>query len=366
MAKQHDPIAAPSSLQYLALCPGRGQQCKNVPQTTSKAMEDGDDQHEIIAAYIEAAIRKTAMPEIEERFQEPISIALQHLNNIASTLSGDATILIEHKLTRIKAVLGIEHGTLDFAAIDGVRAALIDFKFGTSFVDSPLYNLQLQTYAVALFAEYPQLETIDAHIVQPNVEEEWQHKSATYTREMLAEFRERIIGIVKVARSENPPLVPGHKQCKWCRAKMSCPARIEQTAIIPVGTVDLNEYVRQITPADRAKLLERAQMVMNYCGALIGTIETEAISNGIEVDGYEIGNGRSSRVWTDEDKARDVLERLATEKDLPGTIVTELVSVAQAEEILGKSKAVREAMAGVVKQQTGKVKLVRAKQSKVA
>lgn len=352
----HDPIVSPSSLQYVALCPRRGQLCAGVKQSTSVAMEDGTEQHEIMAGTISAALNgKSLANNIPEKFRPAIECAVSHTNAIAGMYDADAAFLVEYSLD-LKRSVDIEHGTLDLAIIDGpgTRAALVDYKFGISFVDAPAYNWQMKCYAVGLLEKYPTLKTIAAYIVQPNVDEQWQLKTAIYTADEIEEYREQIRAIVKAARSPDAAIIPGEKQCKFCRAKLVCPARQEQS-LVPIGTFDVDNYIANITPKDRATIYERAKMVANYCKSIMGAVEIAAITKGIEVDGYELQPGRSSNNFKPE--AAEVLEQLAAENGKPIDAVYELISPSNAYKIFGKTKKTKELLEPVIVTTKGELKL---------
>lgn len=110
-------------------------------------------------------------------------------------------------------------GQPDFLIMDPKRALILDFKSGRLEADPAADNLQLRTYAVLAKNEYPDLEQIEAAIIEPNVS--WESERVLYTEQTLAIAEREILSIVDEAawnlkRTAGP-------WCKHCPARIHCP-----------------------------------------------------------------------------------------------------------------------------------------------
>jgi hypothetical protein len=110
-------------------------------------------------------------------------------------------------------------GQPDFLIKDPKRALILDFKSGRLESDPAADNLQLRAYAVLLKYEYPELEDIEAAIIEPNVT--WESSRVRYQCADLAQAENHILSIVDEA-AWNLKRTAG-TWCKHCLARILCP-----------------------------------------------------------------------------------------------------------------------------------------------
>jgi hypothetical protein len=139
-------------------------------------------------------------------------------------------ILIECRLFYRTGLRPRFTGQPDFVIMNDARRALIlDFKSGRLESDSAADNLQLRTYVVLLKHEYPELEQIEAAIIEPNVS--WESETVRYHYDALAQAEAEILAIVDEAAWNHKRTAGPH--CKHCPARVYCPEaqNYVQTAI---------------------------------------------------------------------------------------------------------------------------------------
>jgi hypothetical protein len=120
-------------------------------------------------------------------------------------------------------------------------------------------------------------------------------------------------------------------------------------------------HFREISPASRGKILDKIKEAKRWCGWAEEEIVRLGV-DGMEIDGYEVSPGRSSRSWASEEKALLAVSSLAVSLGVsPSECVApaKLLSVAKVEKLLGKSAAVRAGLDGQIVVAPGDLTLVR-------
>jgi hypothetical protein len=156
----------------------------------------------------------------------------------------------------------------------------------------------------------------------------------------------------------DPPRNPG-EHCIFCKGKDACPARQEFAAQLSILR-DPSALFFAADPVARRALWEKISHAMSVLGKAKDDIVAVAVRENLLIDGYHIGAGRGSREWALESEAKAALTALAVEKGLdPGVVeVTRIISPAEADKIIGKSKAVRERLEPLITKTEGKPTIV--------
>jgi len=114
------------------------------------------------------------------------------------------------------------------------KTALVnDLKSGFAAVERAELNLQLRGYAV-LVGDTEPVERVYVSILQPRL---WSHRDrvtlARYEAEDLSRARDEVYGIIAATEAPDAPLRAGEEQCRYCRAKLLCPAFRAAIAAVP-------------------------------------------------------------------------------------------------------------------------------------
>ena len=151
-----------------------------------------------------------------------------------------------------------------------------------------------------------------------------------------------------------PRLAGSH--CQYCKAKMVCPALLS-------GKVsELHSLASSLAPSELKRMYDGLQPLAGIFGAIKAQI-LAVLNAGGDVPGFELKPGKNYRAWIDgcspAELAR-VCELLQKTVDpFKALVKTELISPAQLEGIIGRSKAAKEAIAPLVTTRRGEPSLAR-------
>jgi hypothetical protein len=211
-------------------------------------------------------------------------------------------------------------GTSDAIVVDISNRVLfvIDLKYGMGVrVDAD--SEQLKMYALGALEQCEQLGEFDQVcmvIHQPrlnHVSEHWLEVSE------LMEFAEDVrLAAVEVGDHEVPRLEPGEKQCRFCKAKATCPALRAEVADIVSGSATLDEFlVPDMTTGDNylSMAMSKVELVEHWCKAVRAEVERRLLA-GQSVDGYKLVEGkRGNRKWSSDDEAEKLFKSFRLRQD---------------------------------------------------
>ena len=218
-------------------------------------------------------------------------------------------------------------GTIDFLAHSGETLVIVDFKYGKGNKVYAKDNPQLMLYASGCLANLPTIKNIKLVIIQPRLK----HKDvAGYTRNEIKEFEAKINPIAEKAFRGEGDFVSG-EHCKFCSAKAVCTAHAKDIATTEPKMI----APKELTVDEVAELLPKAELIADWLSAAKQYLLGECLA-GREVKGYKAVEGRAIRVWSDQDKALELLEQTGYDKAL--IYETAPLSLAKLEKIIGKKE----------------------------
>lgn len=196
---------------------------------------------------------------------------------------------------------GAFSGKPDAVFSDGCGGVLIvDYKFGRSEVAAAPGNLQLAALAVLAMDNMPDVHRVYATILQPFVCRQ-EPRGVVYTSADVEQTRAYIAKVIAKAQAPDAPLRRGVKQCKYCRAKATCPAALQ-------GAMSCQAVERweALDASARAELWRRAQLARKLADAIERRVKAD-LKGGAVLPGLELAPGRSSFTVTDAQGAYNVL-----------------------------------------------------------
>ena len=220
-------------------------------------------------------------------------------------------------------------GNCDLMARIGTKAIILDWKFGDGVAVDAEENPQLMFYAAAALRSHPAffkgVESFELIIVQPPAVKRW-----TTDAMRLRQFELELKAAVETASRPDAPVAVG-EHCRFCTAKPICPQMS--------GAADRALATKlDVIPADKlGQALVMADQLEGYIADL-RKLAFDRLEAGQPVPGYKLVAKRATRQWVNEDKAAIALANLglsASDMHKPA----ELISPAQAEKLLKKSKA---------------------------
>lgn len=243
-------------------------------------------------------------------------------------------------------------GTNDFGAIflKDKRIKIADLKYGKGVQVDAENNPQAMLYGLGTYAEFSWLsdfEWVDIAIIQPRLDHisEW----SISVKELL-KWAEWVSQRAEIALSDDAERVPGEKQCRFCKAKATCPALMKYTEdIIMADFDDLDELPSPDTLSEDQlrKVLEHKGLIEGWLSS-VETVVRERLENGQSFPGFKIVEGRSLRRWGDEMEAEKVLSEALGD----ALFTKKIISPAQAEKALKKEQ--RGLLSGLVVKPAGK------------
>ena len=251
------------------------------------------------------------------------------------TYANGHQLLVEQRIP-IGHITGEEGaaGTADAVIITtDAELQVHDLKGGRGVAVSADTNEQLMIYALGAIAEYDlfgPFKRVRVVIHQPRVNsapDEWD-----CSVEQLLEFgakvklrANRALSTLKVIGPND--LVPGEKQCKWCRAKASCPK-------LAADVLDTFERIHpeSADPISLAHAMSKVGLVEDWCKAIRAKVEADLFA-GVPVAGWKLVEGkRGIRQWRDETAAEELLRTMRLKVD--EMYNKKLISPTQAEKLL--------------------------------
>ena len=211
-------------------------------------------------------------------------------------------------------------GTSDAIIVDTTKRTLyvVDLKYGMGVKVDAGDNPQLMMYALGAMEQCDQLGEFDQVcmvIHQPrlnHVSEHW-----IYVGDLWA-FKRRAAEAAELTRQPDAPLVPGEKQCRFCKAKAVCPAlRAEVTEVVS-GSATLDEFlVPDMTTGDNylSVAMSKVGLVEDWCKAVRAEVERRLMA-GQTVDGFKLVEGRrGNRKWSSDAEVEALFKSFRLRQD---------------------------------------------------
>jgi len=291
----------------------------------SGAAEEGTDAHELAASCLTLGFNASelvgvALPNGNLVDDEMAECVQQYLDYVRP-LPGQHLIEEALDISRLTGEEGAR-GTGDHVVAEPDFIYVTDYKHGRTLVEIA-GNTQTRMYAAAALlrqvkkgVKFTPPSRVVMAIVQPRVFSVPQVEEIT--GEELVDWIENVLRPAAERTLEpNAPLIPGDKQCQWCRAKGSCPALAEFGAMT-LGAADLADLqstfappdVSTLTPRQLADIASKADLAIKWLKSVQDEVTTRLYS-GREVPDWKLVRGkRGNREWSgDEDGIVAVLRK---------------------------------------------------------
>lgn len=334
-------ILSPSSAARWSRCPGSVSMTKGMPDDSSVFADDGTATHELAAwcltdgtdavAYLGRLIKVNGA---DYAVDEDRAARAQMYVDYVRSLDGE--ILPERRLF-IGAITGEPeaYGTSDAVVMCPNELVIVDLKDGRGVQVDAENNEQLAIYCQAALDAYDVIgyDRVRMVIVQPKLNHisEWSISVAD-----LAKFIAPIsaTGHLIIANEiDTMELIPGEKQCRWCKAKANCPAladSVQQT----IGAT-FSEIALEWKPIVEDNLVEKlnaVDLIEDWCRAVRAEAERR-LFDGQALPGWKVVAGKKgARAWKDKQVAEIALTaigNLAYEKSLISPTTAEKLAKAK-------------------------------------
>lgn len=360
---------SPSSAYRWMRCPGSVREQAKYPEPPSgPGAIDGTHSHTLLEHCVKAdladpmAMVGVKMKDHEGEFvidaerAKRVKVVIDYVKQKVEALSfmfGEKATVMAERRVNPEHLLGRADmaGTVDITIRCGTFAEIVDFKDGMNPVEAA-GNEQLELYGLGGLAdfklpinvEYP-VKQVKLTIIQPKLAVKGlpvvtSHDMATH--EVLSLIPRYVNGAAATDRPD-APLVPGEKQCRYCRAT-GCSARaaagmaaagvsfpVLTPAVVDASTQVAEQDAGSMTNERLVQIIEAAPLMRQ----MIENAEAEAqrrLEAGQSIKGLKLVNGRGSQAWVlPEDQTAEKLKGMGIPKDAIWT--TKLVSPAQAKKL---------------------------------
>ena len=340
---------SPSGAHRWMRCPGSVVLEAPYPDSGSSYAREGTAAHELAALVLEsppATAQDYVGKRIEfeddgETIQWPITQDMaDHVDDYVKLVRERAqgkTLFVECRLPigHITGEAGAT-GTSDVVIIDHVNKTIevIDLKFGMGVRVNAEDNEQTQMYALGALEEYGILGDFD-HIAmlihQPRLNHVSEWVIPVDQLMAFAKTASFAAGQCDLARSLDGEdalsglLTPGEKQCRFCKAKATCPALRAEVAEVVGGSAaaTLDEFTDFTPePVDMQTgdnylpiAMSKVGMVEDWCKAVRAEVERRLLA-GQNVDGYKLVEGkRGARKWGSEADVENLFKSFRLRQD---------------------------------------------------
>ena len=311
------------------------------PRSSSKFADEGTAAHELAAWALESGNDAAAyigriidVDGNEFIVDEDMAGHIQvYLDNVREYV-GDGQLLVEQRV-EFSEYVGVPEsfGTSDTVILKGDELHVHDLKYGKGVKVDADENEQLMLYALGAINEFGMLgdfERVVMVIHQPRLAHvsEWSCsvddllKFAATARKAAA----KCIDIIDTEIVGIEDLAPGEKQCRFCKAKATCPAlarQVEQTVGADFEDIEITktrvtlfkEDAAFIKPTVIASHLEAVDLIEAWCKAVRAEAERRLL-DGQDVPGFKLVEGRrGARKWTDTTEAEATLKSMRVKHD---------------------------------------------------
>ncbi len=233
------PVTSASNLRRRLLCPGSANLEAGLPDEDSEQSREGVLMHDYKAhPEYDRSVLKPNQRDLLERDDSLEKVIGERLEK---ELNGPPVIEAERERTFDNGMIS---GTADLVThfpTEDSAAWINDTKFGYKIVERAELNLQLRAYAVLVYdAEEKRPKRIFVSITQPRLSYEERITLAQYVEDQIEESRLQIAGILEASSKKDAKLVAGDEQCRYCKAKLICPA-FQKTLAVPVTSLKVNQ-----------------------------------------------------------------------------------------------------------------------------
>jgi hypothetical protein len=263
-------LTSPSNLLRRQKCPGSARMEHGLPEEPTPDSEEG--------RLLHAACATENLDGLQGEQRDSVEHALRLRDEAMETVFGtalpdDCEFAVEKPLAFGTVRRGeFFRGTADFVAIGEKRALIVDYKFGRLPVEPAADNLQLAAYAAMLTHSERFTGTVFVALVRPRAPGGQSLTMADYTHAEILDAAHVIRGIYDASNRLDARLAPSEDACRYCRAKLSCPAlsaSVHALAITPRetlltlpsarlgATMDAIRFAAQIKPEVSAEITRR-------------------------------------------------------------------------------------------------------------
>lgn len=358
-SRAHATLGASSASRWIA-CPGSVRLSEGMPNVSSPFAQEGTAAHELAEACLQSG--RNAISYVGETFEgvevdEDMAEATQVYVDAVRAEAEQGQLFIEQRFSLADLNPPVPmFGTADAVIWNAKTRVLtvMDLKFGAGVPVKVENSPQLSYYALGAMLALEKSHKIFPERVKMVIVQPRYHHPDGFVRtfeidsySLRVEWAEYLIQAAYKTLDDDAELNPGD-HCKFCLAQAKCPRLHEQAVALAQSEFDDGfspPEPESLSDQQIADILEKAKVFKAWLIAVEGYAKHKLESGG-GIPGYKLVAKRAQRKWTTEEDALELLTEMGLEEDELYT--KKIISPAQAEDKLGKKKAVKERLAEIV------------------
>jgi len=342
---------SPSGAHRWMACPGSVVLEAGYPDTSSVFAREGSAAHELAAIVLDNEDpsaqqyvgKKVEFEDNRETVQwlvtQEMADYIDNYVTLVRDLAQGKTLLVERKvpISHLTGESGAT-GTSDVVIVDTTNGNLtvVDLKYGMGVRVDAIENPQLQMYALGALEEYGILGDFDSvtmfiHMPRLNFVSEY-HATVADLLKFGAEVgaaaeQVRLAQSLDLSNGMSDQALgfftAGEKQCRFCKAKASCPALRNEVADIVSGSVSAADFADLIPDKVSSETgdnylpmaMAKVGLIEDWCKSIRAETERRLLA-GIKVDGFKLVEGkRGNRRWGSEAEVEDLFKTFRMRQD---------------------------------------------------
>lgn len=342
-------LLSPSSAHRWLNCPLAPRLEATLPEKPSEYAREGTVAHSVCeitakkkfkkvkAAEYNRVIKKLKTDAVwDDEMLNTAETYVEHLTERAMEFANEPYIAFEVKVD-ISDYVPEAFGRCDCVMFGGDTLIITDYKHGKGVPVSPDENPQLMLYALGALKLYKPLfgaalKNVTAYIDQPRINA---YDGWTCTVDELLAWGENVKPKAQMAFMGFGEYHAGD-WCRFCRANGICKAQAEQQIrAFDDFSAAIGNPSALLSSAEMGEVLKRGETLVSWYES-VKEKALESLLNGEKIPGYKVVEGRSTRCWTDQDKALDRLQESGVDRAVIYDSVPK--TLAQLEKLLGTAK----------------------------
>lgn len=228
---------------------------------------------------------------------------VDYIIDIANNFDSRPAVFVEQDLD-LKDFVSGSFGQADCILLHGTDLYVNDFKYGKGVsVDAP-NNPQLRLYALGALMAYKdfwKINTVHLAIIQPRLN----HISEdTMPADDLLNWGAFTVRPAAQKANDRTPEYHSGSWCRWCAVSATC--REHEKAVVQPVEKFLGKMPPILSMSEFAEILHKLDPLLKYAESAKAYAES-ALMEGEEIPGWKLVEGRSKRVWDDQNAAFEAL-----------------------------------------------------------
>lgn len=363
MPGKHATLSASGAHRWLACTPSARLE-ETLPETLSSYASEGTLAHSLGDLLLRKQFQ-AMKPSVYKKELDKIQADPQYTPAMMEHCAGYRDYVVESaNAFKTSPVVAIEqrvdyseyvpegYGTCDNVIIGDSTMRVTDLKYGAGVPVSAEDNPQLRLYglgALLMFKEIYDIDTVVLTIFQPRLDS---ISTVEMTAAELLAWAKEIRPQALLAYDGEGEFVAG-EHCRFCRAKAICRARAEANL-----EAARYEFAKPDTLTDEeiGDILKRSEELAAWAKDIAEYALVQARDHDKQFAGWKLVEGRSVRVYKDQDAVEDTL--VAAGFARPLITKTQLLGITEMEKVVGGPKKFTTLLGDLIDKPAGKPTLV--------